>query len=358
MISVVLAGGSGTRFWPMSRRLRPKQLVSLWDDTTMIEAAVARLAAVSAPEQTFVVLGAHLVEATRQVLPEVGFIVEPCARNTAPAIGLAAIYARHHYGDEPLGVFPADHYIGAGEAFSQCLSRAEEAARRGHIVTLGITPTSPETGYGYIHFEAATDELALQEAALGAYPVRKFVEKPTRTLAQQYLDSGDYVWNSGMFIFKPSVLLDEMQRQLPEMHARMMTIAAALGTPEEHAVLEREFAAIRGISVDYGIMENARDVVVIPATFTWSDVGHWDAVDQVHPLDPDGNVVDADALLLDVKRSVVYSRDTGRFIAVCGVEGLVVVDTPDALLVIPRERAQEVKRVVEALQQARRDDLL
>lgn len=359
MISVVLAGGSGTRFWPMSRRLRPKQLVSLWDDTTMIEAAVARLGAVSAPEQTFVVLGEHLVAATRRVLPEVGFIVEPCARNTAPAIGLAAIYAQHHFGDEPLGVFPADHYIGAGEGFSQCLRRAEEAARRGHIVTLGITPTSPETGYGYIHFDASDPARPGEEApAAGAFPVRQFVEKPTRALARQYLDSGDYVWNSGMFIFKPSVLLDEMRRQLPQMHQRMMTIAAALGTSEERAVLEAEFSAIRGISVDYGIMENARDVVVLPATFTWSDVGHWDAVDQVHALDAHGNVVDADALLVDVTRSVIYSRDTGRLIAVCGVEGLVVVDTPDALLVIPRERAQDVRLVVEALQDAGRDDLL
>jgi len=354
MIGIVLAGGSGTRFWPMSRKLRPKQLVSLWDDKPMIEATIDRLAGVSSRAKTFVVLGEHLVEATREVLPDVEFIVEPCPRNTAPAIGLAAIFAQHRFGDEPIGIFPADHAIGrrgvGGLAnFERCLKQAEEQAQAGHLVTLGITPTSPETGYGYIHY---------QESDAAAHPVRKFVEKPSRALAQQYLESGDYVWNSGIFVFKPSVLLAEMKRQLPQMHQAMMEIAASLGTAHQAETIDRCFSATRSISVDYGIMENAANVVVIPATFHWSDVGHWDAVDVVSEVDVNGNVVEADALLLDVSDSVIYSQNSARLIAVCGVEDLVVVDTPDALLVIDRKRAQDVKTLVEALQQAGRDDLL
>lgn len=354
MIGIVLAGGSGTRFWPMSRKLRPKQLVSLWDDKPMIAATIDRLAGVSSRDKTFVVLGEHLVDATRAALPGVEFIVEPCPRNTAPAIGLAAVFAQHRFGDEPIGIFPADHAIGRRGVggltnFERCLKQAEEQAEAGHLVTLGITPTSPETGYGYIHYT---------ESDAPAHPVREFVEKPSRAVAQQYLESGDYVWNSGIFVFKPSVLLAEMQRQLPEMHEAMMEIAAALGTDEEAATIDRCFSKTRGISIDYGVMENAANVVVIPATFHWSDVGHWDAVDVVSEVDPKGNVVEADALLLDVSDSVIYSQKRDRLIAVCGVDDLVVVDTDDALLIIDRKRAQDVKKLVEALKEAGRDDLL
>lgn len=354
MIGIVLAGGSGTRFWPLSRKLRPKQLVSLWDDKPMIEATIDRLAGVSSRDKTFVVLGEHLVDATRDALPDIEFIVEPCPRNTAPAIGLAAVYAQQRFGDEPIGIFPADHAIGRGGAggvanFERCLKLAEQQAEAGHLVTLGITPTSPETGYGYIHYD---------ESDAPAHPVREFVEKPSRHVAQQYLDSGDYVWNSGIFVFKPSVLLAEMKRQLPEMHRAMMEIAESVGTEQEKATVDRCFSGMRGISVDYGIMENAADVVVIPATFHWSDVGHWDAVDVVSEVDENGNVVDADALLMDVSNSVIYSQNSDRLIAVCGVEDLVVVDTPDAVMVIDRKRAQDVKKLVESLKDAGRNDLL
>lgn len=361
MIAIILAGGSGTRFWPLSRKQRPKQLISLWAEETMIEATVDRLEGISSREKTFVVLGEHLVEPTRAVLPDIEFIVEPCPRNTAPAIGLAAVWAQHHFGDEPMGVFPADHAIGGPQGaglgeFRRCLLAAKAQAEAGHIVTLGINPTSPETGYGYIHYDATG--AAEASAELSAYPVREFVEKPSRELAERYVASGDYAWNSGMFIFKPSVLLKEMKRQLPEMYEAMMKIADALGTPQEQTTINERFSALRGVSVDYGIMEGARDVVVIPATFQWSDVGHWAAVDQVGEVDAAGNIVDAEALLVDVKDSVVYSRGSARQIAVLGVEGLVVVDTPDALLVIPRDRAQDVRQIVAQLQREGREELL
>jgi mannose-1-phosphate guanylyltransferase len=354
MISVVLAGGSGTRFWPLSRRSHPKQLIELWDDTPMIVATVDRLAQVGSAERTFVVLGQHLVASTRSVLSETEFIVEPCARNTAPAIGLAAAYALERFGDEPMGVFPADHYIGGIDQLRECLEEACAQAEAGHIVTLGISPTRPETGYGYIHY----DKGAGAAGEVAARPVREFVEKPSLSVARQYLESGDYAWNSGMFVFKPSTLFAEMKRQLPEMHQAMMAIREAIGTDAEAEVVAEQFSRAQSISIDYGIMEGADDVVVIPATFRWSDVGHFAAVDQVCETDEHNNVVDADALLIDVNDSVIFSDDTERLIAACGVEGLVIVDTPDALLVMPKERAQDVKTIVERLEQSGRDDLL
>lgn len=354
MITTILAGGSGTRFWPLSRKQRPKQLVRLWQDTPMITATVDRLGGVSSRDKTFVVLGEHLVEPTRAVLDDVEFIVEPCARNTAPAIGLAAVYALERFGDEPMGVFPADHFIGGIEKFEMCLRVAEAKAKDGHIVTLGVEPDRPETGYGYIHHEAPSGAHHIASAL----PVLEFVEKPSLEVAEEYLDSGDYVWNSGMFIFKPSTLLAEMERQLPDMYEAMMAIKEAIGTDREQEVVAERFARVQNISIDYGIMENAEDVVVIPAAFDWSDVGHWAAVDEVRDTDDNGNVVEGDAILFDVKDSVVYSEDSDRLVAVCGVSDLVVVDTPDALLVIPKDRAQDVKAIVEQLIRTGRDELL
>jgi mannose-1-phosphate guanylyltransferase len=354
MIGVVLAGGSGTRFWPLSRKQRPKQLISLWDDTPMIASTLTRLERVGSRDKTFVVLGEHLVESTRQVLPDAEFIVEPSAKNTAPAIGLAAMYALERFGDEPMGVFPADHFIGGIHKFRMCLNLAMAKAEDGHIVTLGVEPDRPETGYGYIHFELPKGG----QHKTSAREVLEFVEKPSRQVAQEYLDSGDYVWNSGMFVFKPSTLLSEMERQLPEMYKAMVIMREAIGTDQEQAVIKEQFSKLDSISIDYGIMEGAKDVVVIPAAFDWSDVGHWAAVDGVRDTDSNGNVVDADSLLVDVKDSVILSEGSDRLIAACGVEGMVIIDTPDALLVVPKERAQEVKELVEQLKANGRDDLL
>ncbi|MFP4596963.1 MAG: mannose-1-phosphate guanylyltransferase [Persicimonas sp.] len=354
MITVILAGGSGKRFWPLSRRTRPKQLIRLWDDIPMIEATVDRLEELGSRDKTFVVLGEHLVEPTREALEDVSFIVEPAARNTAPAIGLAAAFSLERFGDEPMAVFPADHYIGDIHKFRMCLNLARAKAEEGHIVTLGIEPTSAETGYGYIHYREPTDG----RHRIAARPVLEFVEKPSRKVAEQYVESGDYAWNSGMFVFRPSVLFGEMERQLPEMYKSMMRIRQAIGTDEEQEVIAECFADMESISIDYGIMEGAEDVVVIPSTFSWSDVGHWAAIDEVRETDGNDNVVEAEALLKDVSDSVIYSEGTDRLIAVCGVDGLVVVDTPDALLVVPKDRAQDVKAIVEQLEEDGRDDLL
>jgi mannose-1-phosphate guanylyltransferase len=320
----------------------------------MIASTLTRLERVGARDKTFVVLGEHLVDSTREVLPDAEFIVEPAAKNTAPAIGLAAVYALERFGDEPMGVFPADHFIGGIHKFRMCLNLAMAKAEDGHIVTLGVEPDRPETGYGYIHYELP----AGGHHQTSARKVLEFVEKPTREVAEEYVESGEYVWNSGMFVFKPSTLLSEMERQLPEMYEAMVIIREAIGSDKEQEVIKEQFSKLESISIDYGIMEGANDVVVIPAAFDWSDVGHWAAVDEVRDTDSKDNVVDADALLIDVKDSVIYSEGTDRLIAACGVEGMVIVDTPDALLVIPKERAQDVKEIVEQLKATGRDDLL
>jgi mannose-1-phosphate guanylyltransferase len=356
MIGVILAGGSGTRFWPMSRRNRPKQLVELWGDAPMIQHALDRLDVVEQDEvPTFIVLGEHLLEVTKDALPSLDgdhFIVEPCARNTGPAIALAAAHIEARYGDQPFGVFPADHFVGGLNRFRDCLEVAESRARDGIIVTMGIEPTRPETGYGYIKYEAT------REDGIQSHPVDAFKEKPSLRVAERYLEEGGYAWNSGMFVMTPSKLFDEMQRQLPEMADKMREIRAAIGSDDEAQVIDEVFNAIQSVSIDYGIMEGAEDVEVIPATFEWSDVGHWASVEEVCGTSASGNVERGDTMLVDTTNSVIYSAGTERFIATIGLDEMVVVDTPDAVLVMPKDRAQDVREVVRRLDERGRNDLL
>lgn len=358
MNNIILAGGSGTRFWPVSRRERPKQLVELWGDQTMIEATVDRLRTASPEGRVVVVCGDHLTDPTREALAgvsDVDFLVEPEARDTLPAIVLAAIQVLETDGDVPTGVFPADHYVGDTDAFAECVAAAEREADAGHIVTMGIEPTRPETGYGYIHFD---DQTTITGEGLDAHPVEAFVEKPDREVAERYLASGDYLWNSGIFCFKPSVLLGEVERQLPEMYEQVERIREAWDGGDRDEVIEEAFGEMQAISIDYGVMEEAEDVVVVPATYSWSDVGHWAAVDEVRDTDEQGNVVEADAELIDTTESVVYSEDTDRLLAAIDLDEMIVVDTDDALLVAPKSSAQKVRDLVDRLEDKGRDDLL
>ncbi len=359
MHHIILAGGSGTRFWPISRRERPKQLVELWGDQTMIEVTVERLRTASPEGRVVVVCGEHLTDPTRTAIsevPAVDFLVEPQAKDTLPAIVLAAIEVLETEGDQPCGVFPADHYVGDTSAFSACVTEAERQARSGHIVTMGIEPTRPETGYGYIHFDEATN-FGGEAGKLDAHPVEAFVEKPDRDVALRYLQSGEYLWNSGIFCFKPSVLLAEVERQLPEMYAHVERMRTAWGSDEQHRAVEEAFAEMRAISIDYGVMEGAEDVVVVPATYRWSDVGHWAAVDEVRETDARGNVVEAETELLDTRESVLYSDNSERLIAAIDLDEMIVVDTEDALLVAPKSSAQKVREIVDRLDERGRSDL-
>lgn len=348
MIAVILAGGSGTRFWPLSRESHPKQLIHLYGGKSMVEHTIDRMRGLVPEDKVLIVCGERLLAATRGELPALqpaNFLAEPVARNTAPAVGLAAAVAAARWGDEVIAVLPSDHYVRDEEGFRARLTEAADAARAGHIVTLGIQPTRPETGYGYIRY-APLDVLTDH-----AYRVAEFVEKPNFETAVGYLESGDYLWNAGIFVFRPSTMLDEFRRQRPAMYEGLQRIAEAWDSPDADEVLRREFPAMESISVDYAIMENARDVAVIPTSVGWSDVGHWAAVDTV--LDPDalGNLVHGNVVAIDTRDSLLFDATDG-VTAVVGLDGVVVVRTGDAVLVIPRHRAQDVRQVVAALKAA------
>ncbi len=356
MYAVIMAGGSGTRFWPVSRRDRPKQFLAIGTDRPLLVETVARLDPLVPLERILVVAGAHHADTIRALLPGLppdNLLIEPCARNTAPCVGLAAAHLAARDPDAVMAVLPADHHIGDPARFRALIAAAADRARRGEIVTLGIRPTRPETGYGYIHFDR-TDTVDIDGVA--ACRVERFVEKPPREVAEQYLASGRYLWNSGMFFFTPRRILADIGRFLPATRARLDRIAAAIGTPAYAETLEREFAATEAVSLDYGVMEHADRVRVVPAAFGWNDVGHWAALADFGDVDDRGNVLRGDTVIVDSHGCVVQSE--GPLVALVGVHDLVVVATGDAVLVCPKDRAQDVRRVVDRLAARKREDVL
>ncbi len=347
MIAVIMAGGSGTRFWPRSRERMPKQLLSLVNERSMLQNTIDRLGDLVTPEQVLVVSTATQAEAIRQQLsniPEENIIVEPKGKNTAPCIGLAALYARRRDPDSVMVVLPADHLIEGEEQFRQVLRTGERLARETEaLVTIGIKPTYPSTGYGYIQF----GELIENQNEVEAYRVKTFAEKPTLEVAKRFLSSGDFLWNSGIFIWKTATILHHIEELLPELYNGLMEIDKALGTPEEAEVVNRVYCQIRSVSIDYGVMEHAKNVIVLKATFSWNDLGTWEEVYKISPKDENGNAITGLVVHKDTKGSLIDSPH--RLIATLGVENLVVVDSGDAILICHRDRAQEVRDIVEIL---------
>lgn len=351
MIAVILAGGSGTRFWPLSRKDRPKQLVRLFGQRVMIAQTFERLARVVSQENVYIVCGEHLVERILDAIPELDsehLIVEPSARNTAPAILLAsAVIEARHGADVPVGIFPSDHFIGKPELFASTVEAASQVARREDaIVTLGISPTRPETGYGYILRDVEEDP-----DEHGSSPVDAFVEKPNVEKALEYLSHGHYFWNAGMFFFRPMTMKGEFKRQEPLFYEVYNDLVHAYEQGAFADVLPQRFEQLEKISIDYAIMEGAQEVRVVPSLFPWSDVGHWAALDEVCDANDEGNVIEAERVSLhDVKDSIFYSEEgSQRRIAAVGLDGMVVVDTRDAVLVMPKDRAQDVRAIVDML---------
>ena len=355
MYIVILAGGSGTRFWPLSRAARPKQLISITGDRSMLQRTVERVLPLH-PKRILIITN-HLQadETERQMQPynsvPIDVIAEPVARNTAPAIGLAAALVAARDPSGIMAVLPADHFIKNEKMLRETLVFAGQSASNGFLVTLGIQPSRPETGYGYI--EAGMDVAEEGgEQGHGPYPVRRFVEKPPLAEALRYLEEGNFFWNSGMFIWQADTILGEMGMFMPALHEKLLQLMRAnaasgqSGLKEQIATLYED---IESVSIDYGVMEKSSRVQMVPVEMGWSDVGSWSALPEVIEPDRDGTVCvnAAGHIAVDSSDCLIYAD--GRMVATVGVHNVVIVSTPDAILVCHRERCQDVKKVVEQL---------
>jgi len=361
MYAAILAGGVGTRLWPRSRQDHPKQFSDITGSgRTMIQATVDRLEGLVSAADLYVVTGAPYAGLARIQLPAIPadqILLEPSGRNTAPAIGLACVHIRRRDPQGIVAILHSDHAIPDAAAFRQALRRAEVAAAAGGIATLGITPTFPHTGYGYIKRGRSLDNLPAGEPAV--YTVEQFLEKPDRATAEAFLADGAYYWNGGIFVCRVDVMLREIDRQLPQLSAALGRIDAALDGPPDHAqaVLESVWPAIPNISIDHGVMEGAEAVATVPLRAGWNDVGSWDALEAVLSPDADDNcIAHGDVIGEGSRHNIVYGD--ARLIALIGVENLVVVDTGDTLLIGHKQQMQNVKTIVERLRAQGRSDLL
>jgi mannose-1-phosphate guanylyltransferase len=349
--AVVMAGGSGTRFWPASRAARPKQFLPLGGDgvETLLQASVRRMGALVGVEQVLIVTSAQHAELVREQLPSLpaaNVLLEPVGRNTAPCLAWAAAHVRRRAAKAVIAAVPADPHVGDEQAYVAALDRALSAAEAGPIATIGIVPTRPETGYGYLELGP--------EVGTGVRQVAAFVEKPTSERAERFLAGGNHLWNCGMFCFRADVLLRAIDQHLPPLGAFVRRADAAAERGAEAALVATEYAELEKISIDYGVMEKQSDIVVVPASFGWDDVGSWAAAFELATKDTEGNAGDAERLALDAQGCYVRAP-AGKLVALLGVRDLVVVDTGDALLVLPRDRAQSVGKVIDALKAGGKD---
>lgn len=352
--ALILAGGRGTRFWPRSRRKHAKQVLQIAGSQTMIQATAERLAPVVPPERTWILTSRELRDVIVRQLPQVPphqVLAEPVPRNTAPAIGLAAHLLASEDPDAVMGVFPSDHLVAYPRKYLRFVRAAFRAAAEDKLVVFGIQPRHPETGFGYVELPKG-----VQAGALEAYPVARFREKPDLATARRFLRAGRFFWNSGMFFWRARVFLDELRRHLPKTATLLSSLPRA-GSAQFRRALAQIFPRCESISVDYAVLEKARNVVGFACDdFGWSDVGSWNAVHELWPKDASGNAVRGEALALASRGN--YVDAPGKLVALVGVDGLAIVDTPDALLVVRRSEAQRVSELVKMLEKQNRQDLL
>lgn len=350
-----MAGGGGTRFWPISRADKPKQFLNLSGRDAMVMEAAKRLNMITDKGDIFVVTNEKTAEETyrltKNLLKEDHILGEPAARNTAACIGYAAVEILKKYEDGIMVIVPSDPFIKDEEEFARILKLAVEAAEtQDKLVTIGIKPTYPSTGYGYIRYDMSGDSVAKN--------VTEFVEKPDLETAQEYVESGEYAWNSGMFIWKASTILKYYEKLLPDIYEYLMKIKEALGTDMEKQVLKELYPNIPKISIDYGIMERADNVLMLEGDFGWNDVGSFDAFDYIHDKNADGNVALAKNLAIEAKDNIIYSTEDEHLIALLGVEDIVIAHTKDVTLVCDKNRAQDIKLLVEKLKDEGMDDFM
>ncbi len=360
--SVIMAGGRGTRLWPLSRRQRPKQALRLFGDRTLFQVAVDRLLPIMPPERIFVVTvaeQAELLHSQGPMLPTDNFLVEPAPRGTASVIGLAAIVLRRQNPDYVMAILTADHFIAHVDRFQELLTAAYEVALEGDLVTLGITPRYPETGYGYIH----RGDLRGEFHGYKAYKVQSFKEKPGRSLAEEYISSGQYSWNSGMFVWKVNRILEEIERQMPELFTALEQIEAGFGDQNQAQILDDVWQSLESETIDFGVMEGAERLSVIPADdLGWWDVGGWSRLFDIMEPDAGGNLILApETLVMDTQRSLICQDEDvkqKRLIATLGLRDIIVVDTGNVLLVCHRDQAEDIRRLVQELTKSGADKFL
>lgn len=356
MYACILAGGSGTRLWPMSTKARPKQFLPLPGPRTMLQETVERIAPLAPVDNLFIVTFgdfASLCAEQSPALDRAQIIAEPTGRGTAASIGLAATLIAARDPHAVMGSFPADHAISDVSGFRAALAFAEEVAQQGYLVTLGITPSYPETGYGYIRYGSTLE----RQGDLGAHVVEQFVEKPSRAVAEGYVSAGNYVWNSGIFVWRADRILEEIRKHVPAVSAVLEEIGAAARrtqgrmTPEVQAVMLSAWSRLHdNVTIDVGVMERADKIAVIPIKVGWNDIGSWSQVATLYTADAAGNVIvgldDGAHIEKDARDNLIYSQ-TGRHISTAGVSGLIIVDTPEGLLITSKEQAQLVKHLAE-----------
>jgi mannose-1-phosphate guanylyltransferase len=358
MYVVIMAGGSGTRFWPASRKNNPKQFLNISGKEPMVVETCNRLRPLAFEKEMILVLGCEHLEKAHELFvnQDVHLVAEPVGRNTAPCIGLGAIYARYLGCTEAMAFLPADHFIGNPSAFIRDLGHAGEIARSGGIVTLGIIPTRPETGYGYIHSSKDHAESAQPKA----YKVSAFVEKPDLERAQRYIASGEHFWNAGIFVATPDTIMKEIRHCLPDLYKVLKHLEQSLGTDAFEAEIEDLYPALESVSFDYGIMEKATcPIFVLPCECGWSDVGSWVSLYELkkQARDQYQNLLEGKPLLIDCEKSFVSNR-SGRLVACLGLENLLVVDTPDALLIADLDKSEEIRKIVEQLKKNKKEEYL
>jgi len=358
MYVVIMTGGSGTRFWPASRKDNPKQFLNISGKEPMVVETCNRLRPLASEKEMILVLGREHLGKANDLFEnqDVHLVAEPVGRNTAPCIGLGAIYARHMGCSGAVAFLPADHFIGNPSAFVQDLGHAGEIAQSGGIVTLGIIPTRPETGYGYIRRSKDHPDFTQPTA----YKVSAFVEKPDLERAQAYLTSGEHFWNAGIFVATPDTIMKEIHNCLPDLHEALKHLEQVLGTDAFEAEIEDIYPALESISFDYGIMEKATcPVFVLPCECGWSDVGSWASLYELREQarDPHHNLIEGEPLLIDCEKSFV-SGQSGRLVACLGLENCLVVDTPDALLIADLEKSEEIRKIVEQLKKTQKEEYL
>lgn len=350
--AVIMAGGRGERFWPKSRNSRPKQFLSLTSDgQTMIQKTVNRLRPLVDAEDIYIVTNSAYIGLVKEQLPEIpeeNILAEPCARNTAPCIAFASAVISRKYDDAVMLVLPSDHLIGFEDMYISTLKKAIEVSLVGkNLVTIGITPNYPETGYGYINFGSESGN---------AYAVDRFVEKPDLATAKEYLASGKYLWNSGMFVWKISSIMADLKAFMPDIYEGAFRIGEAFGTDAYNEVLAREFTAFTSESIDFGIMEKASDIYTIPGSFGWDDVGNWLAVERINEVDDAKNYIEGNVISVGSERTTICGGK--RLIAAVGVEDIIIVDTDDAVLVCSKNSTQDVKKVIAKLKEDGISDLV